>query len=512
MAKAGVFEVRSCASLSTSSFVLSNSGPGTISGAAHCPVLPQTLLSGLFAVPTNGKNTPHGQGATWRITAPPGLKLDRLDVRRSIGTRRDAWKVAVRTGEGRLLETCELAGRLLCQQGDPYGDASAAYRDLNTQSVSFSMWCDTDPDGLACPGRELAQAWIAVYSAVALVHDPSPPVIETLSGPALSAGWHTGVERLDITASDVSGIQSIAVSAGSTTLFQQDQACDYARMQPCPATKQAKLSIDTSRLPDGTHELKVAVADAAAQPTVSTSLLRVDRTAPAPPEELVVERNPDGTIALHWKNPAQGSAAPIAAARYTVCEAASPNCAAEGVAATQDVASVASLAVPGGEHIVKVWLQDEAGNADPANVATLAFDPSRMTSRTVNTNPPVLTAGPAPSPRLRITRARRSGSTLTVSGTIARAASARIEAQVSRSRTGKPVLAKARVKPKRGKWTARVKLPRSLRNGRAMYLAVKYAGQSEYRATTLRRRLTEKPGRVGRATDEFSLEARGKAR
>ena len=175
-----------------------------------------------------------------------------------------------------------------------------------------------------------------------------------------------------------------------------------------------------------------------------------------------------------------------------MCEAASSNCAAEVLAATRDVASLASLAVPGGEHIVKVWLQDEAGNADPANVATLTFDPSRMTSRTVNTNPPVLTAGPAPSPRLRITRARRSGSTLTVSGTIARAASARIEAQVSRSRTGKPVLAKARVKPKRGKWTARVKLPRSLRNGRAMYLAVKYAGQSEYRATTLRRRLTEK--------------------
>jgi hypothetical protein len=41
---------------------------------------------------------------------------------------------------------------------------------------------------------------------------------------------------------------------------------------------------------------------------------------------------------------------------------------------------------------------------------------------------------------------------------------------------------------------------------------VKYAGQSEYRATTLRRRLTEKVGRAGRATDEFSIEARGKAR
>ena len=66
------------------------------------------------------------------------------------------------------------------------------------------------------------------------------------------------------------------------------------------------------------------------------------------------------------------------------------------------------------------------------------------------------------------------------------------------------------MKPKRGKWTARVKLPASLRNSRAMYLAVKYAGQNGYRATTLRRRLAEKAPRAGRASDEFSLEAAGK--
>jgi hypothetical protein len=172
------------------------------------------------------------------------------------------------------------------------------------------------------------------------------------------------------------------------------------------------------------------------------------------------------------------------------------------------VSRIDSVAIPDGDHLVKVWLQDEAGNAEPANAAMLTVDPSKVTARAVDTKPPVLKDGPAPSSRLKITRARRSGSTLTISGTIARAASARIEAQVSRSRTGKPVAAKARVKPKRGKWTARVRLPASLRNSRTMYLAVKYGGQNGYRATTLRRRLSEKAPRAGRATDEFSVEAR----
>ena len=225
-----------------------------------------------------------------------------------------------------------------------------------------------------------------------------------------------------------------------------------------PRDRAGTLSLDTSRLP-GHSRVKVAATDAADQASDATSTLRVDRTAPAPPGDLVVMRNADGTLALLWKNPDQGSAAPIAAARYeVVCERAGSGCAGGPWPAAQGLARSTSLAMPGGEHIVKVWLQDEAGNADPANAATLTFDPSKLTSRTVNTNPPVLTAGPAPSPRLRsrgragrvhadAVRDDRSGGERTDRGSGVA------------EQTGKPVLAKARVKPKRGKWTARVKLP-----------------------------------------------------
>ena len=326
VARAAVFEVRSCSGAATSSFALINTNPGTIDAAAQCPALPQTLLSGLFAAPADDENTPHGDAASWTVTAPRGLKIARLDVRRSIGTRRDAWKVTVRTGEGRLLESCELAGRLVCQLGDPRGDASAAYRDLNTQSVIFSLSCDTDPDGLTCPGRELRQAWIAIYSAVAVVDDPSPPVIDSLTGSALDAGWHNGDQRLDLSASDLSGIRSVLVSAGSTTLFQQEQPCDYSRMQPCPATKQTSFAVDTSRLTDGTHELKVTVTDAAGQAAVATSTLRVDRTAPAAPAELYVERNPDGPSRCCGRTRIRGPRRRSPGSRYEVCSALGVAC------------------------------------------------------------------------------------------------------------------------------------------------------------------------------------------
>ena len=51
-----------------------------------------------------------------------------------------------------------------------------------------------------------------------------------------------------------------------------------------------------------------------------------------------------------------------------------------------------AVAIPDGPHLVRVWLEDEAGNADRANAATLAVDPSTISARrAVEHNPPVFT-------------------------------------------------------------------------------------------------------------------------
>ena len=67
---------------------------------------------------------------------------------------------------------------------------------------------------------------------------------------------------------------------------------------------------------------------------------------------------------------------------------------------------------------------------EPANAAALTIDPTTLqASGPVQVRPPVLLPnGPAPASGLRVTRARRSGggSILTLSGTIARAATAPI--------------------------------------------------------------------------------------
>jgi hypothetical protein len=237
-------------------------------------------------------------------------------------------------------------------------------------------------------------------------------------------------------------------------------------------------------------------------------VLRIDRHAPEPPTGLTVERNTDGTFALAWTNPDQGTAAPITGARYEVCESAASNCVAGELVAGRDITRIGSVSLPSGEHVVKVWLQDEAGNVDSATAAALTVDPATISARrAVDTNPPVLLPdGPAPSPRLRVTRARRSGATLTLSGTVTRGATARIAAEVARTKTGKAV-AKARTKPRRGKWSLRIRLTPALHKASAMYLSVTFAGQQSFRKTTLHRRLSRKPPRRGSTGTEFSVES-----
>ena len=183
----------------------------------------------------------------------------------------------------------------------------------------------------------------------------------------------------------------------------------------------------------------------------ATATLRIDRHAPATPIALAVSATRTrrwrwcGRILIRGRR--RRSWVRATTSVTPPGRTASPRAFVPG----RDIARVPSVAIPAGEHVVRVWLQDEAGNVDPATAATLAVDPSTVSARrAVDTNPPVLLPdGPAPSAKLRITKARRTGSTLTLSGTIARGATATIQAAVARTKTGKAV-ATAKTKPRRG--------------------------------------------------------------
>ena len=234
-------------------------------------------------------------------------------------------------------------------------------------------------------------------------------------------------------------------------------------------------------------------------------MIRVDRNAPGAPTEVVVIPADDGTYALSWTAPEQGTASPVVAAT-TRCATAAPTPTCQ--TAQRVAAPGGKVNLPSGRYSLRVWLEDGAGNVDPARAATVSIDTATLRSqRVVDTNPPVLLpSGPAPSSRIKVTKARRTGSTLTLSGTIARGASARITAKLGRTRSGNPVVTK-RTTPRRGKWSVRLKLPRSLRSTSAMYLTLSYAGESSFRKTTLKRKLARSARPSGNTAVEFSIEA-----
>ena len=478
------YEVRSCGASSPQAFTLANESAATINSGSQCPQSGSQLLSGVYAgVASSGFTLAHA-GASWTIAAPAGLQLDRLDVKRALGRISAAWYVTrvdagagargVRRDDG---STCRLGGG---------GSDPIAYTGLNAPSVTFRLECLPPDDDLACVGRNNTQAWVALYSATARVSDPAPPALEPLN---VSPGWQNGSEPLVVAAADASGVKSLSVSAGATKLFERQLSCT-TRMQPCPASARDSVVLDASKLGDGTYDLKAVATDAADQAGTATATLKVDRHAPESPRDLAVLRNADGTLAFVWDNPDQGATAPVAAVHYEVCDALGAACT-ESVVTGSAIARVNSVAVPAGSHVVRVWLQDEAGNADRASAVTLTIDPASVSApRAINLNPPVLAAADAPG--FRVTSARRSGSTLTLSGTIARAASARISAKVTPS--ARPS-ATARTNPRRGRWTIKVKLTSTLRRATTFSVKLTYAGQPAFRASTIRRPLTQSPGR-----------------
>ncbi len=273
-------------------------------------------------------------------------------------------------------------------------------------------------------------------------------------------------------------------------------------MQPCPATARETFTVDTTKLPDGTYPLVATATDAAEQPATSTATLRIDQHAPTAPQNLKAALADDGSYVLTWTNPSQGTAAPIVRAHYQVCDALGLACT---IGTATELQRANGVGIPAGDHQVRVWLEDEAGHADPAAAAVVHVN-SSTGAHVVDTHPPVLLpSGSGASPQLRVTRARRDGSTLVLSGTIAKRASARIAAQLSRSKGGRPA-ATARVTPRNGRWTMRVKLGPTMQRSTAIYLTLRFAGQGDrYKKATLQRRLTRKPRRHGSTVVEFDL-------
>jgi len=430
-ARAGTYDVRLCADPQATGFVERNDAPATLTTAASCPAKVGDPISGVYAGVTPGiTGMVAGATASWTVTAPAGTTLRSLTARHRFAKADPNYEVAVVNAEGAVLDGCAFA--VACTE-------EVATRTYGaTRAMTFRVRCVA----AVCANSTLGtRAWVLVDEASATIEDPAAPV---MSAPSTAAGWQRSAD-VPLAAEDASGIAALTLRVGAQTLAARPQSCDYRHLQPCPGSVTLTVPAD---LPDGTHTLTAVATDAAGQSTTSApATLRLDRHAPASPQDVAVRATGTGTYLYTWRNPAQGDAAPIAAAHLS-----------DGTVVR--AAGVQQLEGPTADGIV--YLEDEAGNADPATAVGVG------TGATVGVQRPILQT--TASPKIKFTSARRNGTRLIVRGTVSNATTAKVTATVSRGR--RSVRKSATLK--RGRFTISVPLSATLRRKGTVTLTVRH--------------------------------------
>lgn len=447
VAHAGSYDVQLCADPAATGFTDRSESPG-MTATATCPPPANDPTTGVFlgVVPSDAKPA-SGASAAWSVQAPLGATL-RLTVQRKIDKPVHGYEVAVVTAESVHVDGCDADDAC---SGD---ESQRTYR--STRGVTFRVRCASP---LPCANTAGAsKASLLIRAARATVDDPMAP---TTPAPTVPAGWQR-TATVNFSAQDNTGVRTISLRAGDRTLDTRTQTCDFRHLQPCPL----KVALTaTPDLPDGVHALTVAATDAGGEATTSpAATVKLDRAAPGAPAALAVERKSDGTFVYTWRNPDQGPMAPIVAARLS-----------DGTVVRG--ANLERLEAKSGD--LGVYLEDEAGNADAATT-------TRITTPTpITLQRPILQQTARSAPNLKLTSATRSGTRLVIKGTIARQASAKVVATLTRGKRS----ASASAKPSGGRFTIRLTIPSALRRKGTNTLKLKFAGQGDFAPATVSKRL-----------------------
>jgi hypothetical protein len=214
------------------------------------------------------------------------------------------------------------------------------------------------------------------------VVDVSAPAVSIVQDNPFTQGqWVRGVQTVNYTAADNVGVKRARAIVSGNSWGEHHRWCNYAATIPC-VNGAGAIEVSTTSLADGSQPLAVDAMDAANNPGASTPVtVRIDNTAPGAVAVNVAGgtawRN-QNSFDVSWANPFEGDRAPIAAARYQICQAGGANCS-EGRRPGAGVSALDGLSVPGpGEWEVRVWREDAAANHEPANASvpvSLRFDP-----------------------------------------------------------------------------------------------------------------------------------------
>ena len=354
-ASAGTYEVNACRGWTgNGSWVAENSGPYATANAgcsAEGLVVQNTVTSG---------RAPLYAGARLTLTAPPARTCG-TSAATSTQNALHGWHAGL-SGDG---------GWIWCGPSCTTWGASTAAGCLHGDVGAFARRSSAPTaDGCLRPARN---GLIAMRDIVVTIVDDNAPASRSPAARSLPGAGVGAISTWRSSASDSTGIRRAEVFVDGKPGASRDGSCVDWRPRPCddlagqvldPGVVLLRRWTSRGRRPRARRRRRTR-ADA------SRDVL-VDNTPPAPPVDPQFQGG-DGwrsrnDFTLRWQNPAQ-RAAPIAAVRYEICpvrnKAGETKDCVSGSTRGRNIQELSDLHAPHpGEWRLKLWLEDEAGNAD----------------------------------------------------------------------------------------------------------------------------------------------------
>ncbi len=398
-ARAGSYDVTACATTNggAQNAFIAAVYPG-MSAYLSCPNTPSNPASGMVtrASATAGPGTvPMLAGAYQVFEAPPGASLASVSFDVAVIRLASYWTTGIvafdnNFDSGSLPYGC-YAGSPGCSIGSQSFFGPVTVGLGGHSKFRFETRCG-NPSGCDISGSGFQPGTRALFSAanvVVRVNDFSAPSITPVSGSLWSGGWQRGVQDAWQMLSDNVGIMMLRLYADGRLADSQDfrqprwpdhVRCDFTRRQPCSPVLTGGMYLDTRTVPDGARTIRVETVDAAGNSAQVDRTVLVDNTPPPPATAAVAGgegwRQSNGFV-VRW-GPSSEEGSPVAKIHYSLCRAAAASQCSQGVSSAPDDRSLHDLSVPApGEYSLRLWLEDAAGNVEPANASPpvrLRFD------------------------------------------------------------------------------------------------------------------------------------------
>jgi hypothetical protein len=244
----------------------------------------------------------------------------------------------------------------------------AAIEDRLLCARAESKWCSLEPG-----------SWSAVRDLTFDMYDGYSPVPGDAGSDLAAGGWRRGAQRVNYWDTDVGGgVRFSETLLDGNRVGLTEYPCAKAmidgewratRMLPCPTGAADEVTVQTTDFSDGPHALTRCATDFAGNSACLFPVtVLIDNNPPAHPRSLSIAGGAGwhrvDDFDLSWVNPSQGPASPIGGAFWRITGPSGYDTGVQ-LAAGHEISALADRKLPRpGVYSFRIWLRDEAGNAD----------------------------------------------------------------------------------------------------------------------------------------------------